>query len=360
MKARFFVEKNMKRIVWMSDELIATTNPKDWSTLVSKSEELFRVIGNGNFKHEVVSPNQCIGSLAKQLVNQRFTSIIDLTSNSWLSDSLKEIFPSTPVLRDFHLSRVRQVTDPRLPTSGHIVSIPIPQIRELHKKFDLSHSLVGDDVSFSGSSSETTMRLLGLTPENTSHAFLITNTGELGEIPGAKTRLESLGSKIFTGHTLNTSNGDDGWHIKDFIVHPAIERCLGIVLPIHEFIQRKEEGRFLLNELFKTKSVRNTLFPFALSSEKMKALKDDGRFLPSVNEEVWKEGVHTTNPNLLASPYFLEHTSAESFRNNIELVSELITEIHGLSKDRQAQQESVFELRREIRNSLVSAHPERR
>jgi hypothetical protein len=346
----------------MSDELIATTLPNNWPEVVGKCKELFSLIGNSEFRHDVISPQECIGHLAQTLQNEHFSTIIDLTDNGWLSASLHDLFPATPVIKALHISRVREVSNPELPTSGHIVNLNPKQIDDIKKESDLSRPLIIDDVSFSGSSSELTMNLFGLNPKETSNAFLITNIGELGLNQGAKTKLEGLGSKVFTGQILNTSENEDGWHIKDFVQHPTLERSLGLIVTIHEIIQKDGKDSELLKRLFLTEALRGILFPFALSFEKIESLQKEGRFrLPGGKlMESLAEGMHTTNPTLLTSPYFLGHISSESFRDNLDRVSEIIHEIQFMTKDKEVQLESTIGLRREVEKGLFRGGAERK
>jgi hypothetical protein len=331
----------------MSDELIATTKPADWLKVVGKCKELFSLIGNREFTHDVVSPQDCIAPLVQNLQNEHFSTIIDLTDNGWLSASLHGLFPATPVIKELHISRVREVSNPELPTSGHIINLNPAQIGNFKGKFDLRKTLIVDDVSFSGSSSELTMKLFGLNPKETSNGFLITNIGELGPNNGAKSRLENLGSRVFTGQILNTSENEDGWHIKDFVQHPTLERSLGLIVTIHEIIQKDGKDSELLKRLFGTEALRVILFPSALSFEKIKLLQKEGRFMLPQGKtlESLTEGMHTTNPTLLTSPYFLGHVSSESFRANLDRVSEIIHGVQFLTDDREAQIESTKELR---------------
>lgn len=351
----------MNRIVWMSDELIATTRPNDWPRVVAGCKELFSLIGNNELTHDVVSPQECIGPLAQKLQGEHFSTIIDLTDNGWLSSSLHELFPATSVIKELHISRVRDVSNPELPTSGHIVNLNPWQINDIRNSFDLTKTLIVDDVSFSGSSSEIAMELFGLDPEKTTNAFLITNIGELGPNPGAKTRLESLGSRLFTGQTLNTSENDDGWHIKDFVQHPTLERSLGLIVTIHEVILKDGKDSELLKRLFQTESLKEILFPFALTPEKIQTLQNEGRFRLPEGKNIGSltKGMHTTNPTLLTSPYFLKHVSSELFRINLNKVSEIIHEIQFLTKDKEAQTESVRGLRKEIENGIFRGGIER-
>jgi hypothetical protein len=346
----------------MSDELIATTKPADWQRVVAKCKELFSLIGKDQFTHDVVSPQECIAPLAQKLQNEHFSTIIDLTDNGWLSASLHDLFPATPVMKELHISRVRDVSSPELPTSGHIINLNPEHLKLVRNKYDLQKPLIVDDVSFSGSSSELAMRLFGLNPESTANAFLITNVGELGPSPGAKTKLESLGSRVFTGQTLNTSENEDGWHIKDFVDHPALERSLGLIVTIHEVIRKDGKNSEILKHLFQTEALKRILFPFALPFEKIVQFQKEGRFMLPKNKtlESLSEGMHTTNPTLLTSPSFLAHVDSEKFGKNLNKVSEMLQCIQFLSHDRGFLIETTAELRREARKGLSGGGPERK
>lgn len=348
----------MNRIVWMSDELLATTNPKDWGTLMDQSKKLFDLVGNPDFEHEVVSPQTCIKPLANTLKKERFSVAIDLTGG-WLSASLIDIL-KVPVINQLHLSRVREVSNPALPTSGHVLNCDRGILQQLKEGFDFSKPLILDDVSFSGSSTVLVMKLLGLNPKETTNGFLLTNIGDLGPQPGAKSKIESFNSKLFTGQTLNTSENEDGWHIKDFVQHPFLERSLGLVVTIHEIIQKDGGDSEILRRLFKTQALRDVLFPFALNFQQLNKLFMEGKFIPTKSMDSLREGMHTTNPTLLTSPYFLRHVSAEKFKDNLSEVSLIIRSIQKVSENNEAQSEAIRGLQSEVKNELGGSSPERK
>jgi|GEM_PF-1846021 len=334
----------MSRILWMADELIAQTHPNNWRRVLDASKELFSIIGNKELKHEVVVPQDCIGELASQLINRKFTTIIDLTGG-WLSESLRGIFPSTPLITDFHLSRVRDVSDPELHTTGHIMSLNRTQIQNHTRQLDLSHALILDDVSFSGLSSDVTMRLFALSPEHITHGFLIVNDGDLGTMSGARKRLESTGSKVIAGFTMNTSEGDDGWHIKDFIAHPQLERMLGASILVQELFEQDGKNSQVAQRLFENEAMRQIFFPHAVNTHELHRLENEGLFMSNNNHIPKEHSIHTTNPTLLISPYVLEHISSKQFRNNFDKVADLMQEMHFLSCDHEASVESSIGLR---------------
>lgn len=320
----------MNTIFWMTDELFARADSTDWLAIEEKSAQLIGLIGRKDFDHTIISPDSCIGPLARSLSGRSFSAIIDLTDNVWLSRGLgSALNRDVPVITNVHISRVREISDPGLPTSGHIIRTPREDIVKISETVDLSKSLVLDDVSFSGKSSELVMRLLGLDPRETSHGFLITNTGNLGpKTQGAWSRLTDLGSEVHTGSVINTTLGDDGWHIKDFVRQDRLDRALGLIPVIHELFRTSQDNGALLTHLFSLESTRSLLFPNAISGEELFGV-DTTRFIRS--DSFRREGMHTTNPNLLTSPAFLEHISTELFARHIDEVSELLHSIHHLT-----------------------------
>jgi len=350
----------MKRILWMADEIISQMRPSNWERALCASRELFSLIGNPNFQHEVITPQDGIGQLSRNLIAKKFSSIIDL-SGGWISESVREIFPATPIINTFHLSRVRDVSDPELHTTGHFVSLNHEKINALSKRFNLSHPLIIDDVSFSGLSSEITMRLFQLDPNETTHGFLITNDGDLGELSGARHRLEILGSHVVAGHTMNTSEGEDGWHIKDFVSQNHLQRLLGVTLIIQELFEKEGTNSPTTQRLFESEAMRQVFFPDALPMERLKKIESEGMFIPNPNHKPKEGSIHTANPTLLISPYILKHISSKRFRENFEHVADLMMEIHELSNNHEEAWEAIAGLRAEVRHSLEGQyiHPER-
>ena len=90
-------------------------------------EELVNLIGNPKFEHELPNPIEGLVKITKELVEEKFTTIIDLTK--WLSPSLRDLFPNTPVVNEFSLSRVGQLS-PNLETSGYTTTMSRDKIEE--------------------------------------------------------------------------------------------------------------------------------------------------------------------------------------------------------------------------------------
>lgn len=339
----------MNRIVWMSDEIIAQTSPKNWKHVMDKSRILFNIIGNKQFNHDVVAPQEHISIIANKLIRDHFSVIVDLTGG-WMSESLKNIFPSTPIFTDLHISRVRTVSRPELPTSGHILSLSHEELESHKRSFDFTKPLILDDVSFSGFSSDVAMQTLSLKPDNTTHAFFIINEGN----PGAKQLLESKGSRIIFGHTLNTSEGDDGWHIKDITHHPHLEQTLGVVPIIQELHEKNGNGfhNATIHDIFQTKAFQQLIFPNKLSSADLQDLHEKGKFIPKKDCNFSESELHSTNPNLFCSPYFLHHIDPLQIRENLSEITTILMEIRDLSSDKEMIRESTHEMNRIVSHAV--------
>ncbi len=349
----------MNTIFWMTDELFAKSRAEDWNAVKKASEELISLIGNERFSHTIISPDSCIGPLVRSLAGHQFSAVVDLTDNGWLSQGLESALSrGTPIITDLHISRVREISDPTLPTSGHIVRTPLEDVVSLRQTVDFSRSLILDDVSFSGKSSELVMRILGLDPRHTTHGFLITNTGDLGpKTDGAWSRLSKEGARIHTGAVINTSEGDDGWHIKDFVRHEHLDRALGLIPVIHELFKDSRGNRDMLQMLFSMDCTRSLLFPHAVSGGALAGV-DEAQFIRTA--QFRGEGMHTTNPNLLTSPAFLEHISTDSFARHINEVSDILNGIQQLTNLPEGNRDSIEGIRRIVESELHQSSPERR
>lgn len=334
-----------KRIVWMMDETIANAHPDNWQRVRDLEGELIAKIGSPKFKHEIVDPLPCLREISQQLQQQQFSCVLDLTG--WLSPAMQELFPYTPVENGFSLSRVRVVSSPKLETTGYVISMSPEEIGEMRQRVDMSRPLIVDDVSFSGWTSRKTMGILGIQPETATHAFLIANTGDLGSEPGAVPMLESMGSKVIFGHELKTPQ-DDGWHLKDLHQNPRLEQAFVLALLFQEAVGRDGIESPLAQRFFSHDTVINTVFPDHLTSEQIRGLIQDGKFILRNGNVVDGDEIHARNPFLWASPYFQEHVDVEGiFTHKDEIVS-ILGELRSLTTDPEGKREASLELRREI------------
>lgn len=127
---------------------------------------------------------------------------------------------TTGITLDLSVSRVRQVDTPDLATTGHMLSHDVIDVHQSLQPFNTDHILVLDDTSFSGATSEIIekhiRRALPDRDMRFTHGFMIANEGLLGDKPGAKQRLQQLGSQVVSGMTIRTPH-DDGWHLFDAV-----------------------------------------------------------------------------------------------------------------------------------------------
>lgn len=329
----------------MMDESIAAVHPSNWSRLVELHEDLASKIGRQGFEHQVVHPIDCLTQVAGQIKDGNFSSIIDLTG--WLTPAIRELFPSTPIINEFSLSRVRLVSSPMLETTGYTVSHMPHELKKLRDVLDLSRPLIVDDVSFSGWTSRKTMELWGIDPTSATHAFLIANTGDLGPNPGAVKMLEGIGSKVISGLEITTPN-DDGWHMKDLFWHSRMEDAFILAMRFQELATIYGQDAAELKSFLADDHVSKILFPESYTSSQIRDLKNEGKFV-LLNGGTLQEGSrHARNPFLWASFYLRDHLDLDSLRENrLEILSTL-RELRELTSDPEGQREAAIELMREV------------
>lgn len=334
------------KIIWMIDETIAQTNPVNWETVCGLENDLIRLIGKSDLQHEIVHPIDCLRNLSFKIRKEEFSCIFDLTG--WLTPALNELFPFTPIENRFRLSRVRMVSSPELKTTGYTVSLSPKMISMIKHTLNIKKPLIIDDVSFSGWTSRKTMELWGLAPVNTSHAFLIANTGSFGLKPGAVKMLESLGSKIFFGFELHTPE-EDGWHLKDLHQNQNLEQSFILALIFQEVIREGGFNSPLAQKIFSLKTFLKTLFPDSFSTVEIKELINQNRFVLLNENCLENEAIHAKNPFLWASPYFQEHLDIEMVIGNRASVIKILRQLQELTRDPEAIKEAGLELKREMK-----------
>lgn len=344
---------NKPKIHWMLDESIAHSRPSEWERVISLEQKLVNMIGSANFEHILPNPIDGLSKISSGLQDQKFTTIIDLTG--WLSPSLKGIFPSTPIIDTFSLSRVRVVSSPNLETSGYTITMNRDEIANCKKSFDTERTLVVDDTTFTGWTSLKTMELWGLEPNTTTHAFLIANTGLLDEqngVLGAVKNLESNGSSVVFGHELSTPN-DDGWHLKDLHQHPNISQAFDMGVTILKLIENEGHESQIVKSTLQSEAVINTIFPSRYSTQQLAKMANEGRFIPSGKIDLKDENlVHTKNPLLWASRYFRQHIDFDKVIQNRAEIKATLNELRTLTDDPEAKQEAANELRNIIQRKI--------
>jgi hypothetical protein len=334
------------RIVWMMDETIANARPSNWKRVRQLEGELVGAIGNPSFRHEIVDPIPCLRETVTQLRGSGFSCVVDLTG--WLTPALRELFPNIPIENGFSLSRVRVVSSPRLETTGYKISMSPDEIEETKQNLDLSHPLIVDDVSFSGWTSRKTMDIWGVTPKETTLAFLIANTGNLGVELGAVPMLRSLGSSVVFGHELTTPQ-EDGWHLKDLHQNPNLDQAFVLALLFQEAVKRDGMESALVQNFFTHETVIKTVFPDHLNSSQIRDLMQEGRFVLRNGNVVNGDEIHARNPFLWASPYFQKHVDIGRILSNKDHVISMLNELRTLTTDPEGKIEASLELQREVR-----------
>lgn len=333
------------RIVWMLDESIANSRPSNWQKVKELETKLVSLVGKDCFRHEVIDPIACLQIVAEKLNGASFSCVIDLTG--WLSPVLKELFPRTEIFTDFSMSRVRVVSSPKLETTGYVLSMSEDEINRAKNHLDITRPLIVDDTSFTGRTSIKTMDLWHINPENTTHAFLITNTGNLGspEKPGAIQALGKLGSKVVFGHELKTPN-EDGWHLKDLHAHPFLNSAFELAMAVQTKVRDGGMESSDLASLFANEQFRDILFPKSFSSKEISCLVNDGHFSLADEKLLANGAVHARNPFLWASPYFQEHIDIAKVLSSKDQILGILDELHSLTSDPEAKIEAGLELRR--------------
>ena len=334
----------------MLDETLISSRPSNWEDVAVLAAELVSLIGSPSFHHEIVEPVSCLTNVANKLRGKRFSCIFDLTG--WLSLAAKELFPDTQIVEEFSLSRIRQVSSPKLETTGYLLSMSIPEINQARQSLDLTRPLVIDDVSFSGRTGLATMRLWGLGPEKTTHAFLIANTGNFGERnEGAVGLLTGLGSEVVSGFDIKTPK-DDGWHLKDLHQNPNLEQAFVLAIAYQEIIKQKGKESEAANNFFSLETVKQVLFPDQLTSEGIIRLSQEGRFLLLSHQLTNNQEIHAKNPFLWASPYFHEHIDIDRVLENQCRITGILSNLHRLTSNPEGKREAVRELQAEVRDKI--------
>lgn len=164
------------------------------------------------------------------------------------------------------------------------------ELRSALHDIDSRHVLVLDDTSFSGTTSIILEQLLReALPDKTvqfTHGFLILNEGILGKIPGAKQRLNRLGSWAIGGTRMHTPR-DDGWHFFDMVEQSNFDAHISATIELLHLSEQEQTPEDL-----------QRLFPTILTHDELVGAQKTGHFVTStqINGEI-----HVRNPQLLPS-----------------------------------------------------------
>lgn len=349
------------RIHWMLDESIAHSKPSEWGRVILLEKKLVELIGSPKFEHVLPNPVEGLTKIFHELKWQKFTTVMDLTG--WLLPSLKDLFPNTPIVEGFSLSRVRVTSSPNLETSGYTVSMNLYEIENAKFGLNLEKTLVVDDTTFTGWTSLKTMELWGLNPKTTTHAFLIANTGMLSPekgIKGAVQELESRGSKVLWGHELRTPY-EDGWHLKDLHQHNNLIKAFELGVGTLQLIDKEGPDSEIVKSTLRKKDIMDTLFPERLSTKQINQMVAEGRFILSGKVDLKTDGlIHTKNPLLWASRYFREHIDLLKVAGCKGEIGNILTELHTITEDPEAKREAALELRNIVRRETSTTEGQSR
>lgn len=293
--------EQLKNMLWMGEELEFELDPKSAVQALPLVKEFLESTGSEAYDHQVKTPSDNLESLIRGLrVEQEtepFSAVIDLTRGN-IADRACGLFDNVPVIRDFSISRVRQATKPKFPTSGHIVSHTPEELRQALEEVDTTSVAVLDDTSFSGNTSLVVEKVVrGALPERQirfTHGFLILNEGSLGPNPGARSAIHGLGSRALGGMSMSTPD-DDGWHFFDLVKHDHLSSHIPAVIELArmamfpDFDARAQE--YLSGEM-----ILQAVFPNMLTTDELEARRKIGRFVTTTRID---GEFHVTNPQLL-------------------------------------------------------------
>lgn len=334
----------------MMDETIANAHPINWGRVRELEASLVAAIGSPDFNHVIADPIPLLRNLSRGLKNEDFSSVIDLTG--WMTPALQELFPQIPVDNSFSLSRVRVVSSPGLETTGYKVSLFPEEVEDLRERLDLEKPLIVDDVSFSGWTSKKTMDILGINPASATHAFLLTNDGDLGNNPGAVGLLQGVGGRVISGGTITTPQ-DDGWHLKDLHQNPNLSESFVLSMLFQEIVGSDGMDSQSARDFFRRSTVMRIIFPDHLTSDQIRRLMNEGRFITKDGNPPDGNEIHARNPFLWASPYFQAHVDMAKVIANNETVIKTLGELRSLTSDSQGRDEASLELQRVVRSEIA-------
>lgn len=316
-------------IIWFQDSVKLRSPKKKWGEIDMLTERLIGIIGHPAFEHRIIKPEVCMRLLREQLlsVDWDFSVVVDLGGfRHWTEDFLPNL---KPVLSKFHLSRVRNVTSPRLDGCGHLLALNPVEVERIRTKMDMTRPLFLDDVGWSGRTCLEAVKALGAS--SSIFGFLVANTGDFGEgKPGATQLLEDSGAKVVTGQFVETPR-DDGFHLSDFFDHPFISEVevFSTIVRIQELreelmvcddTRRKQVEQEIKSLLINN---RSSLFPNSKGSEEMKQLQAEGRFISSGG--IPKNSFFDVNPPNWLMPSFSRRVRSDMLKENTtQIVDTLI------------------------------------
>lgn len=348
-------EQTKNRIVWLMDGTISTTKPRDWNIVADLAKQLVDDVGNTEFEHEIVLPQECWPRLAKALAQENPSVVLDLTR--WLTPSLRELFPSTPV-EHFGISRIHAVSTLKLDKSAFRIGKSTEQIGKIRRGLDFSRPLIIDDVAFSGRTINKVMDLWHIDPETASLGFLVANTGDFGpNKPGPVGEWKSKGTRVCFGKEVQTPN-DDGFHFNDLLAIPSPEQAFIVSVLLQELAQESSDDQTVIR-LLESETVIRTLFPQAVSTSEVSRLRAEGRLVTLDNFSERKAMLHSANPVAWVIPSFVKRSDPRQLIDNRDRIGATIRRLQDLTSDPQNLVESSNEFRGQTREIIRQVNLER-
>lgn len=318
---------NNQRILWFQDGVKFKAPPERWGDVDLLNKQLISLSGNVGFDHAIVDPMETARKMFGKVNISDFSCVIDLSG--FFGTRIRDAFPSVQVITDFHLSRLRVVSSPRLDGSGFLISRGKEDIQKIQTEFDLSKPFFIDDVSWSGRTILEAIKVLGVDPEVTTVGFFAINEGNFGEgRPGAKEVLEDKGVRVEAGTFVNTPI-DDGFHLEDFFTLPFLADAFDVIVDIQRIREEYKKGDNDVKQILSEN--RQLLFPAAFSTDEVKQLDSEGRFvsLGGIN----KNAFFDTNPTNWLMPSFSKRTNWGILQRNKRDIVAVLEDLQQITRE---------------------------
>ncbi len=345
-----------ERIFWFNDGLCLNSPPQNWGEIHIWSQNLVTHLDDGNRTHVIVNPLDTIEGIFQFIEKIDPTVVVDLTGS--LKNALENFLPSSKVLSDFHISRIRKVNSPKLDGVGFLLSHSPKEMQTIKDDFDFSSPLLIDDVVWSGRTILVASDSLSLTRQDTSIATFCMNKGNFGGNPGAFELLKSKGFKsIFSGVDVFTPE-DDGFHTKDLIKPKNILNMdsFETIIRIQEL---REQGELLQRKVLIELETRLELLAQnqavspdnILASEELKKLIAEGKMVAPGG--VPKDSLFAINPTAWLMPSLSKRLSANVLRRNKDAIIAAVSMLSNLSENNEVVRESTNEIQTEQKSRGV-------
>lgn len=320
---------NNQRLLWFQDGVKLNTSLDVWGTIDMLTDTLISLTGSSEFDHVRIDPFEAGKRLFEQIDFKNYTSIIDLSG--FFGKSMASNIPDVSCVTNFRLSRLRNISSPKLDGTGFLVSLKREDIKKITKDFNLKRPLFIDDVSWSGRTILEAINLLGIEPENSTVGLLAINSGNFTENKlGARGILQKKGIEVLTGSNVHTPT-DDGFHLSDFFTFDTIRDAFDVVLEIQKIREEVtgatsdtvKEGEASIRNIISAN--REILFPRSISTRELKELEWDGRFISLGG--IANNSFFDTNPPNWFMPSFSKRVKWGTLSRNKEGIISVLEEL---------------------------------